>query len=614
METKEILQGIHDWTNGKIVYDISVAHPDGQGKPTPYADLTAALGTGGANIPESLRKGGMSIKFIKGSAQSSDNKYVEYFLTKNTWSASEADWEKVNLEEEVRQLGQQVNNIDGLENLINFIDSEKLLFEQGTFNNSGAEGSSQSRIRCIGAVSTQVGTISVPSDFLIHEVFYYSSWVDNSNFVLSKKVNVGARTYEFEAEQILARFSIKKENNSDFTPDDFYNKLPIINNVTEYIKNKKNEINRSNTNNNYIGARALFERFQNIDGALDTNVLRNLFITKCRNLNTDGTLPSADSSNSNYSCTDYIQITTGHKYLYKLGASTSVYIIAEYNSSKEFLQSSSIKGNGAVRSGFYIPSANAAYVACCGWGVNPSDILAFIDVTEHLYAFQEDMLKAILDTDLTYIPASANIANPANIFDGGINDSGQIRDGSQLVGWKAVKVSVVAGQVVSFGGFKNGRRAYGAFYNGSTIVGTRFGFDNPNGSYNSETINLTVPTGATDMYIDIKTNSSPNDWSANALMVNIGSTLLPYESFKQKISKIKGYEISGADETLEPRVETLEATVSQQGDTIITLNSRVDILEDFDIVEDLPVSDGTDISVGYAYIDNATGVVKVKMS
>lgn len=56
------------------VYDISANHPDGQGNPTTYADLTAALGTDGANVPSGIRRGGMSIKFI----QTSDNNYVQY--------------------------------------------------------------------------------------------------------------------------------------------------------------------------------------------------------------------------------------------------------------------------------------------------------------------------------------------------------------------------------------------------------------------------------------------------------------------------------------------------------------------------------------------------------
>ena len=50
------------------VFDISVYNNNAK-----YADLAAAL-NGGANIPQSLQKGGMSIKFI----QSSDNTYVQY--------------------------------------------------------------------------------------------------------------------------------------------------------------------------------------------------------------------------------------------------------------------------------------------------------------------------------------------------------------------------------------------------------------------------------------------------------------------------------------------------------------------------------------------------------
>ena len=55
-------------------FDISSYHAT-DGVLAKYADLTAALGTGGANIPDDLRKGGMSVKFV----QSSDNKYVQYF-------------------------------------------------------------------------------------------------------------------------------------------------------------------------------------------------------------------------------------------------------------------------------------------------------------------------------------------------------------------------------------------------------------------------------------------------------------------------------------------------------------------------------------------------------
>lgn len=77
------------------VYDISANHLDGQGNPTPYADLTAALGTNGANIPADIRRGGMRIQFIQGTVQSVDNKYFQYRLMTTTWSTKEANWQGV---------------------------------------------------------------------------------------------------------------------------------------------------------------------------------------------------------------------------------------------------------------------------------------------------------------------------------------------------------------------------------------------------------------------------------------------------------------------------------------------------------------------------------------
>lgn len=72
-------------TNGSA-YDISAANSG-----TAYADLAAALGTDGANVPEAVRKGGMSIKFV----QSSDNKYVQYRLMSNTFNTTVANWQGV---------------------------------------------------------------------------------------------------------------------------------------------------------------------------------------------------------------------------------------------------------------------------------------------------------------------------------------------------------------------------------------------------------------------------------------------------------------------------------------------------------------------------------------
>lgn len=86
-----------------VIFDVSVYNNG-----TVFESLQALLSRSNLStlIPTSVRHGGMSIRFIQGSEQSSDNKYVQYFLTKDEWSASEVDWEKMNLEEEVSQLSQ----------------------------------------------------------------------------------------------------------------------------------------------------------------------------------------------------------------------------------------------------------------------------------------------------------------------------------------------------------------------------------------------------------------------------------------------------------------------------------------------------------------------------
>lgn len=87
-----IFQWNGSWSNQILfagdggVFDITAYHNG-----TKYADLTAALGISGANVPQSLRKGGMSVKFV----QSYDDKYVQYRLTNQNWSTTVTDWQEM---------------------------------------------------------------------------------------------------------------------------------------------------------------------------------------------------------------------------------------------------------------------------------------------------------------------------------------------------------------------------------------------------------------------------------------------------------------------------------------------------------------------------------------
>lgn len=72
-----------------IIYDVS-SHNDG----AVFESLSALLSSSNldALIPASVRHGGMTIRFIQGSEQSSDNKYVQYRLTADEWSTNTENW------------------------------------------------------------------------------------------------------------------------------------------------------------------------------------------------------------------------------------------------------------------------------------------------------------------------------------------------------------------------------------------------------------------------------------------------------------------------------------------------------------------------------------------
>ena len=83
-------KALTDELNLITVFDIS-AYNLTNNQPTKYANLVAALGTNGANIPESYRMGGMTVKYI----QSSDNKYVQYRLMSNIFNTTVDNWQEV---------------------------------------------------------------------------------------------------------------------------------------------------------------------------------------------------------------------------------------------------------------------------------------------------------------------------------------------------------------------------------------------------------------------------------------------------------------------------------------------------------------------------------------
>ena len=231
------------------------------------------------------------------------------------------------------------------------------------------------------------------------------------------------------------------------------------------------------------------------------------------------------------------------------------------------------------------------------------DIDTSIDITIRNYELTKRVIDletfnetALSESDLTLAPGK-NIADPANIQVGkAVVDGGGIQTGAD---WDLISIPVTPGQKITFGGFYLGRGGYWAFYNGSTLISSYY-YADPNGTQNPVTV--TVPEGANILYFDIKTGRSPADPYDN-LMANLGESLLPYEPYKEFITKINGIEISGADTKADERIEELEDEVDALSAGFPTL------------LADLPVSaDGSGLNIGDAYINSSTGVITVKLS
>ena len=76
----------------EIIYDVSARNGG-----VVFESLQALLSSSNLNtlIPASYRRGGMAIRFIQGSEQSSDNKYVQYRLMSDTFNTTPANWQGV---------------------------------------------------------------------------------------------------------------------------------------------------------------------------------------------------------------------------------------------------------------------------------------------------------------------------------------------------------------------------------------------------------------------------------------------------------------------------------------------------------------------------------------
>lgn len=105
-----------------IIFDVS-AHNNS----AVFESLQALLSRSDLNtlIPTSARIGGITIRFIQGSEQSSDNKYVQYRLMTQTFSTNKTDWQ--NVDDKISKLDNKLTLVSSRTDKISkeFIESEE---------------------------------------------------------------------------------------------------------------------------------------------------------------------------------------------------------------------------------------------------------------------------------------------------------------------------------------------------------------------------------------------------------------------------------------------------------------------------------------------------------
>ncbi len=229
---------------------------------------------------------------------------------------------------------------------------------------------------------------------------------------------------------------------------------------------------------------------------------------------------------------------------------------------------------------------------------------AFVSESDFLQLqsdFNTFVLNALLKSDLTVSVVSKNLANPTGILlNTLVSSAGTVSPNNS---WDAYQFPVTEGKTYIIGGFKLGRAGYYAFYNGTTKISNGQYLD-PNGSANPFT--LTAPTGATLLYFDIRSSVSPEN-PYGYLQINEGTTFEEYDEYSEKITAINGIGVVGISGS-DPRVPQLISDVEQLQEDVADLQGGVN-----GVVVDLPVSDGSNIQQGYAYINSSTGIVTVKL-
>lgn len=193
-----------------IIFDVSVYNNGAV-----FESLQALLSSSNLNtiFPTSARRGGMAIRFIQGSEQSSDNKYVQYRLMNQNFSTIVTDWQGVDDKPTVGS-----NNLVKSGGVYNkFSDLNKIIGIGKNINEQKATSISKTNDY---QLDFNKGAISVPNGFVntynvqegesyhIFGTFYTTSAIGAAIIVIANSGTVGNYTKSRNIESVYSKGSV----------------------------------------------------------------------------------------------------------------------------------------------------------------------------------------------------------------------------------------------------------------------------------------------------------------------------------------------------------------------------------------------------------------------
>ena len=255
------------------VYDISANHAG-----TTYADLAAALGTNGANIPQSLRKGGMSVKFVQGS----DNKYVQARCMAQNFTTDITQWQSVD-DEPTAGSDNLVKSGGVAEELQKiFEDCDLKIFQNIEIGKTFSDSGYSDYVKNATCKLTLNGTYSIPtmSEGYMYNIYKYIS--DNEGELVVGGWQDSALTKELIGTYVFVFRHIIGSTVYNWNSDD----SAVINNVVVSVSNYSTLEGRINI---------LEDNYADISSEVN-----NLKETVGENTNISINIPSGDNLSSYY--------------------------------------------------------------------------------------------------------------------------------------------------------------------------------------------------------------------------------------------------------------------------------------------------------------------------